>query len=290
MKFWHAVCYTEMDELVEVAKIAEEVGFEGVWGADHVLYPKALGSAYPYSTDGKLFIDGDTEYPDPWVMTMAMAAATTTLKFSTSIYILPLRNPIEVAKAAATLSIMTNGRFILGAGVGWMKEEFDAYGIDFSSRGRRTNEMIEVITQLWSGEWLEHKGEFFQYEGVKICPRPKQRVPIYTGGSSRPALRRAAKYADGWIGHGNTPEEVPELLRELSSLRVEYGRTSELFETIIALTTPPDVDTFRRLQDEGMTASASYPFLFSIGPNSSLDEKRRYLENFSEQFIQKLAS
>jgi alkanesulfonate monooxygenase SsuD/methylene tetrahydromethanopterin reductase-like flavin-dependent oxidoreductase (luciferase family) len=168
MKFWQMVSYMEVDQLVEVARIAEEVGFEGVMGSDHVLYPQNMETPYPYSSDGKIFINGESEFPDPWVSTAAMAAVTSRLKFSTSIYILPLRNPIEIARAASTLSIMTNERFILSAGVGWMKEEFDNYGIDFRSRGRRTDEIIEVLHKLWGEDWVEHHGEFFHYDKIKV--------------------------------------------------------------------------------------------------------------------------
>ena len=288
MKFWQMVPYMEIEQLAEVARIAEEVGFEGVMGADHALYPRHLKSAYPYSEDGKLFIDGDTAYPDPWVTTALMIAATTGLKFSTSVYILPLRNPVEVAKATSTLSLISNGRFILGAGVGWMKEEFDTFGVDFSTRGKRMDECIDVLNKLWGNDWVEHSGEFFKYDGIKVSPRPQERVPIYTGGSSAPALRRAARIADGWIGHGNTPEEVPGLMSSLRQMREQQGRSHMPFETVIGLTTPPDYDTFKRLEEEGMTSGVSYPFSMIFGRDSSLDEKRRYMEEFSENFIQKL--
>lgn len=289
MKFWQMVSYMEVDQLVEVARIAEEVGFEGVMGSDHVLYPRNLKTPYPYSSDGKIFINGESEFPDPWVSTAVMAAATSRLKFSTSIYILPLRNPIEIARATSTLSIMTNERFILSAGVGWMKEEFDNYGIDFRSRGRRTDEIIEVLHKLWGEDWVDHHGEFFHYDKIKVRPRPRQTIPIFTGGSSPAALKRAARSADGWIGHGNTPEEVPELMQKLAALRADYGRSELPFETVLGLTSPPDYDTFKRLEEAGMTAGVSYPFPLIFERDSSLDEKRRYMENFAEQFIQKLA-
>jgi len=289
MKFWQMVSYMELDQMVEVARIAEEVGFEGVMGSDHVLYPQNLETPYPYSSDGKIFINGESDFPDPWVSTAAMAAVTSTLKFSTSIYILPLRNPIEIARATSTLSLMTGERFILSAGVGWMKEEFDNYGIDFKSRGRRTDEIIEVLHKLWGADWVDHQGEFFHYDNIKVRPRPRQAIPIFTGGSSPAALKRAARSADGWIGHGNAPEEVPELMEKLAALRADYGRSELPFETVLGLTSPPDYDTFKRLEEAGMTAGVSYPFSMIFERNSSLDEKRRYMENFAEQFIQKLA-
>lgn len=289
MKFWQMVPYMELEQLLEVTKIAEEVGFEGVMGADHTFYPRNLQSAYPYSGDGKLFIDGDTAYPDPWVTSAAIATVTSTLKISTCVYILPLRNPVEVAKATSTLSLMSNERFILGTGVGWMKEEFETFGVDFKTRGRRMDETIEVLNKMWGDDWVEHDGEFFKYDGIKVSPRPRERVPIYTGGSSDRALKRAASVADGWIGHGNAPEEVPMILGKLQSLREQHGRAALPFETVIALTTPPDYDTFRALEEQGMTSGVSYPFSLVFGRDSSIDEKRQYMEQFSEQFIQKLA-
>ena len=283
------VPYVETEQLLDVAKLAEELGFEGVMGSDHALFPRSLESRYPYSADGAPPITGDTIYPDPWVSTAAMAAVTTTLKFSTSVYILPLRNPIEVAKATGTLSLLSGGRFILGAGVGWMKEEFDACGVDFSTRGRRMDETIDVLHKLWGNDWVDHRGEFFHYDGIKLSPSPGQSVPIFTGGSSKPALRRAARVGQGWIGNGNHPDEVPSLLQQLQGYREEYGRDTLPFETVIGLTTPPDLDTFKRLRDQGMTAGVNYPFSLIFGRDSSLDEKRRVMEQFAESFIVKLA-
>ena len=137
MKFWQAVTWAETEQLIEIAKFAEECGFEGLMGGDHALWPNSLEPAYPYSDSGYPPQVEESEYPDQWVSIAAMAASTTTLKFTTGVYILPLRNPIEVAKATATLSILSGGRFILGAGAGWMKEEFDVYAVDFSTRGKR---------------------------------------------------------------------------------------------------------------------------------------------------------
>mgnify|MGYP001825578477 CR=1 FL=1 len=289
MKFWQMLAYMELDQMLEAAIIAEEVGFTGVMGSDHALYPRNMESPYPYSQDGKIFIDADTEFPDTWATTAAMAAVTKTLRFSTSIYILPLRNPLELAKATSTVSLISNERFILGAGIGWMKEEFDNFGVDFRTRGRRMDETIEVLNKLWQKDWVEHHGEFFQYDGIRVSPQPRERIPIYTGGSSKAALRRAARVADGFIGHGNTPDEVPGLMQALTELRKEYGREDQPFETVLGLSTPPDYDTFRRLEDEGMTSSVSYPFPFVFGRESSIDEKRRYMEEFAEKFIHKLA-
>lgn len=282
------VPWMETGQLMAVAQHAEELGFEGVMGADHALFPKVLNSAYPYTPDGECPITAEMPYPDPWVSIAAMAAVTSTLKFSTSIYVLPLRNPIEVAKATATLAIMSNNRFILGAGIGWMKEEFDAYGVDFSTRGKRMDETIAALRELWAGGWAQYQGEIIQFDSIKLSPPPEQAPPLFIGGSSLAALRRAARVGDGWIGHGNMPEEVPPLLNKLTELRKEYGREQEPFETVVGLYSPPDPDVFLRLEALGMTASVNLPFRFTLGDSSTLDAKKRQMDQFAEQVMVKM--
>ncbi len=289
MKFWQMVPWMETEQLAEVAKFAEAVGFEGVMNADHAIYPKVVNAHYPYSPTGKPVMKPDWPYPDPWVTIMAMAAATTTLKLSTSVYVLPLRSPFEVAKATGTLAILTNNRFVLGAGIGWMKDEFEIYGIDFHTRGKRMDETIEVLRKLWAGGMVSYRGKVFEFPAVQVAPAPKKTIPIYLGGSSPKALQRVAKMADGFIGNGNMPDEVPGLLAELHRMRREARRDHLPFETVIGLSTPPDLDTFKRLADQGMTAGVSYPFYFSLGLTSSLDDKKRVMEDFAKRFIRPLS-
>jgi probable F420-dependent oxidoreductase len=289
MKFWQMVPWMETEQLAGVAKFAEEVGFEGVMNADHAVYPEVVNAPYPYSPTGKPLMSPDWPYPDAWITIMAMAAATTTLKLSTSVYVLPLRSPFEVAKATGTLAILTGNRFVLGAGIGWMKDEFEIYGVNFHKRGKIMDEMIEIMKRLWAGGMVSYKGEIFDFPNLRIAPAPDKTVPIYLGGSSRKALERVARVADGFIGNGNMPEEVPALLAELQRLRAEAGRAHLPFETVIGLNTPPDLDTFKRLADLGMTSSVSYPFYFSLGMHSPLDDKKRVMEDFARRFIQPLS-
>jgi probable F420-dependent oxidoreductase len=285
MKFWQMVCWMETDQLIDIARFAEELGFEGVMNADHAVYPENVKATYPYSPSGKPLMSPDWEYPDCWATLGAMAAVTSRIKLSTSVYVLPLRSPFEVAKATGTLAILSQNRFVLGAGIGWMKDEFDIYGIDFASRGRRMDEMIAIMRKFWAGGMVSHRGAIFDFDPVQIAPVPTRPVPIFLGGSSAPALRRTAAIADGWIGAGNMPEDVPGILAELRRLRVEAGRDHLPFETVIGLNTPPDADVFKRLEEHGMTASVSYPFYFSLGLHSSLDAKKRVMEDFARKFI-----
>lgn len=285
MKFWQAVTWMEPEQLVPVAQFAEEVGFEGVFNGDHAVYPEDVKAPYPYSADGKPPMTADDPYPDCWVSIAFMAAATTRLRFTTSVYVLPLRNPFEVAKATGSLAIFSDNRFALGVGAGWMKDEFDIYDVEFRSRGKRMDDMIDVMQKLWRGGMVEHHGPFYDFPRLQIEPAPTKPVPVYVGGANPAALKRAAFRGDGWIGAGNTPDEVPGLMVQLQQLRKEAGREHEPFETIVGLKAAPDLDMFKRLHDQGMTSGVNLPFYFSLGKRSSLDDKKRAMEKFAKEFI-----
>jgi probable F420-dependent oxidoreductase len=289
MKFWQSVTWAETDQLCEIAGFAEELGFEGLVGADHALYPKTMRPDYPYSETGLPYQDANSEYPDMWTSFAAMAAVTKRVKLVCGVYVLPLRHPIEVAKQAATLAILSQGRFVLGVGTGWMREEFDIYGVDFAGRGRRMDEMIEVMQGLWAGEMFEYHGEFFDFDPIVVSPRPTHPIPIYFGGSAPVALRRTARIGDGWIGTGNTPEEVPGMMNELARLRAEAGRSGDPFETLVGVYAEPELDVFRGLEDSGMTAGIHLPFAFAFDGPSTLDRKKALMEGFAERVIRHFA-
>ena len=285
MKFWQFLPFTEVDQLSGVAQIAEEVGFEGVLLGDHAFFPEKIESRYPYTPDGRPGFEEGTPWPDPWVAIASMAAVTTRLRFGTSVYILPLRNPFQVARAVATTAVLAGGRVALGAGAGWMREEFEQFGVDFRSRGRRYDEMIAVLRKLWSGGMVEHHGEFFDFDRLEVQPAPEEPIPIYIGGNSKPALRRAARLGDGWISAGSAPDEIPEVMETLRSLRREAGRERLPFETLVSVAALPDLDLFRRIEDQGVSAVVHWPFKYWLGASSSLEQKRAGLEKYAEQFI-----
>jgi len=285
MKFWQFLPFTEVDQLVGVAQIAEEVGFHGVLLGDHAFFPEKLASRYPYSPDGRPGFGAGTAWPDPWVAIAAMAAFTARLRFGTGVYILPLRNPFEVAKSVATAAVLSGNRVVLGAGAGWMREEYERFGVDFATRGARYDEMIQVLRSLWRGGMVEHHGEFFDFDRLEVEPAPGEPIPIYAGGNSRPALRRAARLGDGWISAGSAPAEIPEVMEALRVLRREAGRERLPFETIVSVAAAPDADLYRRIEDEGVTAVLHWPFPYWLGPSSSLEQKRAGLEKYADQFI-----
>jgi alkanesulfonate monooxygenase SsuD/methylene tetrahydromethanopterin reductase-like flavin-dependent oxidoreductase (luciferase family) len=137
---------------------------------------------------------------------------------------------------------------------------------------------------------VEHRGEFFDFEPLSMSPAPARPLPVWVGGISKPALRRAARLGDGWIGTGQTPEQASEILAELARLRAAAGRAAQPFETIVPLVVPPERDLLRRLADQGASGTVSYPFTYTVGPTSTLAQKRAYLEGFAENVIARQAA
>ena len=200
---------------LDIARTAEAVGFESVWGGEHVIMPSTIDSKYPYTSDGRVPATPETPIPDPLIWLAYVAAAAPTLRLGTCILILPQRNPLVLAKELATLDVLSGGRLELGIGVGWLREEFDALGVPWDRRGRRNDEYLEVLRALWSGTHVEFHGEFVDFEPLTCTPRPTQGgdIPILVGGDSSVAMRRAARLADGYF-----PGEADEVrLAELVS-------------------------------------------------------------------------
>ncbi len=286
MKFWQAITWAETEQLIEIARFAEEMGFHGLMSGDHAVYPESIVPNYPYSESGVPPMQPDDEYPDQTAIFAAMAAVTSKLLFTCGVYVLPLRNPHEVARASATLAILSDNRFILGVGIGWMKEEFDIYGVDFHQRGKITDEIIEVLQSLWSGQMVEYHGAHFDFPRVQLSPAPSTHPPIYVGGSSEIALRRAARVGGGYIGAGTAPDDVGPLLQRLNELRQEYGRDHLPFEAMIGITASPSLTLYQRLADEGLESTVAPPFQYALGKkHSTVDEKKQFMETYAESIM-----
>ncbi|MFN8624877.1 MAG: TIGR03619 family F420-dependent LLM class oxidoreductase [Candidatus Binatia bacterium] len=288
MRFWQSIAFTEADQFIAVAKLSEDAGFDGITISDHLIHFQHMAPRYPYTPSGLPPFTPLTVWPDAWSFFAAVGAMTKRIRFATNVFVLPLRNPIEVAKAIGSAASFCEGRIALGAGAGWMKEEYDLLGVDFHTRGKRFDECIAVMRKLWSGELVEHHGRFFDFPPVRMLPAPRQPIPIYIGGITPAALRRAAWLGDGWLGPGQSLEQALETLRRLDQLRAEAGRGTEPFDSIVPINSPPDVDTFKRLEDAGAGGMVSYPFTFTIGPTSTLEAKRARIEEFANNIIAKM--
>ena len=185
MQFYMASGYSDPVDLMSIAKAAEVAGFDGISIADHLFFPVNRKTPYPYTSDGNLPFDLETSWPDTWVLIATLGTAATKLRFLTHIYVLPLRNPLIVAKAAATAAVLCGGRVTIGAGVGWMRDEFNALGVPFARRGRIMEECIDIVRRVWSGNTAQdYSGEFYQFPASVMLPQPIEPIPILIGGES----------------------------------------------------------------------------------------------------------
>jgi probable F420-dependent oxidoreductase len=285
VKFWQATAFADADQMIKLAPAAEELGFHGIAVSDHLFFPERLSSPYPYTPDGKPYWQPGTHWPDAWVLVGGMAAVTSRLHFTTYSYVLPLRNVFVVAKAVGTAAVLSGDRVTLGAAAGWMREEFEQSGQDFESRGKRFDEMIEVLRALWGGDMVEHHGRYLDFDRLQMSPAPTRPVPITVAGHSKAALRRAARLGDGWDGIYTTVEELLELVEQLKALRKEFGREGEPFEVTAALLQEPDPDTCRRLEDAGVSGLVTSAWMMAGGDTSTVEAKRKALEDFAERYI-----
>ena len=289
MKFWQNLAWIETDQQIELARFAEELGFDGVMHGDHFCFPETIRSRYPMSPDGVAPMSTDWHYPDLWVTMAAQAAVTSRLRFAAGIYTMPTRHPIITAKATGTLALLSGNRAIIGVAPGWMKEEFDAAGVPFERRGARLDEAIVATRKLWHGGVIEHHGEFYDFGPIRIDPMPGYEPPIYIGGSGDVAWRRAARLGDGWIGGGNQPEEVAGLVATLRGLREAAGRAHLPFEIVLPMLRPVTVDELKRLHEQGMDATVNLPFAMTLGRSSTIDAKKRWMEDYAREFVRAFA-
>ncbi len=205
------------EQMIQLSQLAESLGYESVWTFEHVIVPMDYASKYPYNDSGKMGAAPETNFVDPLIALTAIAAATKTIRLGTGVNILSQVNPLYMAKQSASLDFVSNGRFMLGVGIGWLREEFEALGVPFEKRGARFDDYVEAMRKIWSGEVVEHESEFISWHGFKSYPVPVQNpFPIVMGGIKGKIFERIAKYGNGWFA----PEGDPTKLKgHLESLR-----------------------------------------------------------------------
>ena len=236
VRHWQALHFANPRELLALGQAAEALGFTGIALGDHLLLPAEWQSPYPYTPDGKVAMSPHVDFPDPWVSFAALAMHTRQLKFTTWVYILPLRDVFTVAKSVATLDRLAPGRTVFGIGVGWLAEEFRASGLEFTRRGRRTDEMLQALALLWTGGPSTFHGEHLDFHHVYLRPVPEQSIPICIGGHSSAALGRAAAH-DGWFALSVAPADFVLQLREVQERRKSLGRDGRPF-TVMTMVGP----------------------------------------------------
>ncbi len=270
MKFGIAFANTgpfqQPDAALEMARAAEEAGFESLWTVEHVIFPDAYESEYPYDRSGKMVMAPETDLPDPLIWLTWVAAVTERIHLATGILILPQRNPVVLAKELATLDKLSGGRMLLGIGVGWLEEEFDAIGVPFGKRGRITDEYMEAMRALWTEEKASFHGEFADFTDCIMRPRPVQeRVPIHVGGHSEAAARRAGRLGDGFFPGKGTHEEIGKLFEVTRAAAREAGRDPSAIEMTSGgngALGPNALDEVKALADLGVTRVMIPAFMF----------------------------
>ncbi len=272
---------TDPASALEVAKVAEEVGFDSVWGGEHVIFPSSIESSYPYTPDGKIPATPETPIPDPLIWLAYVAAAAPTLRLGTCILILPQRNPLVLAKELATLDHLTGGRVELGIGVGWMREEFDALGIPWERRGARTDEYVAALRTIWSGSHVEFHGEFVDFEPLTCTPRPAQGadIPILVGGDTPAAIRRAARLADGYFPGEADPTKLAELIAALRTECQAQERNPDEVEinAMFGVQMKDPVAGAAQMEEAGVGRAMVPAFFF--GGDGGLDRLREFGES-----------
>jgi probable F420-dependent oxidoreductase len=288
MRFAFPLAFSEPAHACAMARAADEHGWDFVCVSDHVVHPARIDSVYPYTRDGRPRWESESPWPDPWVTIGAMAAVTSRLRFFTNIFVLPMRNPFLVAKAVGTASVLSGGRAALGIGMGWMREEFGLLEQDFRSRGRRADEMIEVMRKLWTGDMVEHHGEFYDFGPLRMSPGVPGPIPIYVGGFSEPALRRVGRLGDGWVSDIHTVEELRGIVERIRHHRKEHGREGEPLEIVASAKDAFDLDGYRRMAEAGVTTLATMPWLPYGGRTDALEDKLDGIRRFADDVIAKM--
>lgn len=284
MRFSISLAYLPVAEMTALAEAADRLGYHSVALADHVVDLEQIATKYPYTPDGaRRWQPGAVPWPDPWVLFAGLAARTTRLRFFTSVYLLAMRDPFLAAKSIGTAAVLSGDRVALGVGVGWCREEFELIGADFGTRGRRTDEALRLLEQLLTPGVTEFEGEFYTAPRLTMEPTPSERVPVYVGGLSEVAMRRAARH-DGWIGDLYTMAEAAAHARRLAELREEAGNDRP-FSVLTALTDAFLPEHFLQAAASGVTDVMTMPWAYYHGLDADLDRKIDGLERFADEVV-----
>jgi probable F420-dependent oxidoreductase len=270
------------DYMVTVAKAAEDSGFHSIWTPEHVVLFDEYDSQYPYSADGRIGVPGTAGVMEPFLVLTFLAAATKTIRLGTGIVLVPQRNPVYTAKAAATLDFLSGGRFDFGIGIGWLKEEFEALQVPWPDRAGRTRDYVAAMKSLWTEEVSQFSGKHYSFPPTRQYPKPIQQPhpPLYFGGESDAALRRAATIGNGWLGFGHDPASAAERLQVLDRELTAAGRSRKDVRVIVC--------PFRNRVDEAALeqfgALGVDEIVISAGARTAEDMARR-LGEISDQLM-----
>lgn len=288
MRFSYAESMCDPGHYIPLARAAEETGWTSFIVPDSICYPQVSDTKYPYTPDGDRRFIEDKPFIEPFSLIPALAAVTTKLRFTTFVVKLPIRQPVLVAKSVTSLAVLSGNRLGFGVGTSPWPEDFEVTGQDWHTRGKRMDEMIEIIRGLTAGGFYEYHGRHYDIPRIKLCPVPTEPIPILIGGHTEPALRRAARLGDGWMHAGS--DDLEQMLRRLTKLRTEYGREHTRFEIHVVSLDAYNVDGVHRLEDLGVTdviVGFRNPY-YEPMDSQTLEQKLDLLRGYAEAVIAKV--
>jgi probable F420-dependent oxidoreductase len=288
MKFTVGIALSPLDQLAELARTAEECGYDSIALPDSLFFSEQVSAKYPYTPDGSRFWDADTPWADPFVAAAAMGAVTSRIRFYTQVLKLNPRNPVLLARQIGSVAVLTGNRFGLGVGLGWSPEETRWCGGEFDHRGARADEAIEVIRLILGGGMVDYHGKFYDFGKLAMSPAPGEPVPVYVGGHTDAALRRAARTGDGWTSAMITFDELRTVIGRLGELRAEYGRAGP-FEIQAVCVDRFGLDGYRAQAEAGVTDAIVVPWVFyGVGLDGPLQAKKDGMRRFADDVMGKL--
>jgi len=289
MRFTYAESMCDPSHFLPLARACDESGWSSFVVPDSIAYPEHSDTKYPYTPDGDRSFLENKPFIEPFVLMAAMGAVTERLRFTTFVVKLPIRHPVLVAKQLASVAALTGGRVGFGVGSSPWPEDFAMTGVPWAGRGKRMDEMIEIIRGLLAGGYYEFHGRHFDVPSIKMCPVPDAPVPILIGGHSDAALRRAARIGDGWMHGGGDLGELDSLLERLAAARREAGTDKRPFEMHVISFDAYTVDGVHKLQDRGITdviVGFRNPYLDD--DSMPVQEKIDILRRFADDVIAKV--
>ncbi len=286
MDFTVAAAMCQPDQLLDIARATERAGWDAVAMPDAVFYPETVSAEYPYTSDGSRFWSPDEPFVDPWVAIPAMAAVTDRINFYTNVIKATLREPLLLAKTLSSAAAMYPGRIAVGVGMSWIPEEFEWLHTDMATRGQRLDEIIEVLRLTTSAnEMVSHSGPHYSFGRLQLSPVAPDPIPIYVGGHSKPALRRAASRGDGWISALASVDDLATYISTVHELLRENGRPIEGFKVAVTPFVMPEVSAVEQLASIGVTDIITAPWYFYGGDPGALDTKLASIDQFAEEII-----
>lgn len=287
MHFTMSVALSNPTEYNALAVAAEECGYHQIAVPDSVFWSESVSNAYPYTKDGSRLWNERTAFVDPFVAVASMAAVTSRIRFVTAVVKVAVRNPILLAKQISSVAVLSDNRFTFGAGVGWLKEEFEWSGGVYEGRGTYTDESLDAIVALLTGDWVERNGEMVTFGRIKQPPAPSQRVPIWIGGHTPVALRRTARFGDGWTSAMMGIEEFREVRGTLEDLMRTAGRSTEGFEYQVSPNDRFGLEGYKELAEAGATDVVTVPWMFYGVPwDGPLEDKLYGIRRFAKEVIE----